>query len=229
MNGSTDVPPARVTFILLVGALATTALSCRQVTPEITAVRIAVKTSSAFDQLEFSLEVAGVQLLTKTTRPMVAGGKLASTQDFVVYLDDDKAGMKAICTVTALLGAARGATGTANTMVVRRRVSECSIDLDSNDAGTAAEAPDTGGSETGASETGMPEAGASEMGAPDTGAPETGAPETLAPDTSGPDAGPPDLPDAGTKDAADAMVESPPEPARDGGLLDLNLLDLVGI
>jgi hypothetical protein len=223
MNGSADVPCQRATLVLLVGCVATTALSCRQVTPEITAVRIAVKTSSAFDQLEFVLGIAGVDVLSKTKRPTVAGATLAPNQDFVVYLDDDKAGMTATCTVTALLSAARGATGTANATVVRRRVSECAVTL-ATDAGMEA-----GPTETGATETGPTETAAMETAAPETGTAETGVSDSSAVDTSGPDAGPPDLPDAGSKDAADAAVESPPEPARDGGLLDLNLLDLLGI
>ncbi|HXI57415.1 MAG TPA: hypothetical protein VNO55_15215 [Polyangia bacterium] len=208
----------RATLALLGCALTTTALSCRQVTPEITAVRIAVKTSSAFDQLEFVLTIAGVDVLPKTKRPTVAGTTLSGTQDFVVYLDDDKAGMNATCTVTALLHGDPGLTSMGMTPVIRRRVSECPVTL-ATDAGM----------EAGATESGATETGAMETAAPETGTPETGAPETSAIDASGPDAGPPDVSDAGGQDAADVAVDSPPEPARDGGLLDLNLLDLLGL
>ncbi|HET6281766.1 MAG TPA: hypothetical protein VFH73_12390 [Polyangia bacterium] len=164
-------------IIVMACTLCAAALACREVAPEVTAVRIVVKPPPAtFNQIEFSLDDSNSQSILRTTRPD-AGAPLAGDQDLVVYLSDNRAGTDVTCAATALLNQVRIATGSKRITLSLRHVVNCVVPLSGGDGGT--DANSDGASDPSAGGDAAPGADALEA-----------APET-----------PPDLPSEETRDA----------------------------
>src|SRR5258708_29649969 len=150
-EGRTDMRGHRRRIALLTLAAATTLGACRQVAPDVTGVRIIVSTSKAFDQIDFGIDDSnGNPLFAPRRRPADGGTTLAGSQDFVIYLDDDRAEMKVACTATAFFKGSMVATGKSIVFpLIRQKIVQCMVKLDA-----------AGGNDDGAAATSAPHAGA---------------------------------------------------------------------
>lgn len=128
--------------MVLAATLAATALACREVSREVTAVRIVVTPpATPFNQIEFSLDDSSATSMLRTVRPPDAGVPLRGEQDFVVYLDDELGGTRVTCGATARMDGLPVANGSAVITLELRRVVSCRVSLAGADAG-APDAPD---------------------------------------------------------------------------------------
>jgi hypothetical protein len=93
----------------------------------VTAVRIQVTFPSAFDQVLFTLSLGNAPVAPPALRPPTPSGALSGVQDFVVYLDDDRAGETAQCSAEPLLQGRSRASGAGQVTVQRREVVVCPI------------------------------------------------------------------------------------------------------
>jgi hypothetical protein len=172
-------------IVVIAGTLGATALACREVAPEVTAVRIVVIAPlKPFNQLEFSLQDINARSLLQTTRPPDGGVALRGQQDFVVYLDDPKTSTDVACGARALQDTTTVASGSNTVTLVLHAVVNCAVHLEAVDGGADVDIFPGGDA------------------APDGGVPEV-APETSpdrAPDT--PPEAPPDLPSEQTSDGS---------------------------
>jgi hypothetical protein len=205
----------RTLFSVLLGVLVATAAACREETPRITAVRIAVQFSSPpIDRLRLSLEsLDGAALLAPTVRPQGASARLTAPQDLIVYLDDDRAGSSVRCKVDGLLGNATVASGTAMATVVRRQVVPCTVILSGGDGGSPPGPSGDGGAPPGDAPSDAPAGGddGADGGVPADRAPVGDAAGDRPPELSPADMSP-DLPPDTTPLPPDAAPDLPPPP-----------------
>lgn len=136
--------------LMLAAGLTMSATSCRQIDPEITAVRIATSwpATMPIDQLAFELhDDSGNMLGPRELRPQSAGAPLSPGADVVVYLQDAYGGQWLRTVVQGLAGGQVVASGEGRVAVVTALVSDVTVNLDGSvtppppDAGPTLDAP----------------------------------------------------------------------------------------